>query len=77
MAEEDFVVSSEVAPISPEKENTPEKEKTPMEGGEMNEEDEDAFLYGTASAVEEEQAVARRVDGGEEKTKTRTSRLEK
>ena len=64
VAEEDFVGSSEVAPISPEKEKTqekeksPKKEKTPMEGGgDMNEDDEDAFLYATASAVEE-QAVA-------------------
>ena len=75
------------APISPEKEKTPppkspEKEKTPPpkspEPGNVSvtmEDEEDAFLYATASHVEE-QAVAKRVEEGVEKTQT-VSRMEK
>ena len=64
-------VEEEVYQVSPEKEKevvpiSPEKEKRPNEeGGEMNEENEDAFLYASASAFEEEKAVARKADGGE------------
>ena len=68
-------------PNSPEKEKapppkSPEREKTPEPGNVSvtMEDEEDAFLYATASHVEE-QAVAKRVDDGVEQALCRYSPL--